>query len=260
MKEKTIYYHDELNDDFKKTKLNRPPLKENYKYKRTNRFNNLLSDFLFFCIAKPVFYVINFFSGVKYHNVKNLKELKDKGAFIYSNHTTFYDMFTIQACVVRGKRTNIIGYSDTTSIPVVRHIGSALGYLPLPDTLKLTKAFQDSLDFYINEKKEHILIFPEAHVWPFYTKIRPFVAGSFHYPAKLNAPIIPIVTTYRKRKFRKKPGIDIRVGTPIYPKEELDLKGNKQYLRDACYEQMVEISNSVSQYEYIKYVKVEENK
>ena len=34
MKEKTIYYHDELNDDFKKTKLNRPPLKENYKYKK----------------------------------------------------------------------------------------------------------------------------------------------------------------------------------------------------------------------------------
>lgn len=257
MEQKIIYYKDELHDDFKQTSLDRPPVKENYKYKRTNPINNFFSNILYYGIAKPVFYVFNFFSGVRYHNVKNLKKLKKEGAFIYANHTTFYDMFTIQACVVRNKRTNIIGYSDTTTIPVVKNIGRALGYLPLPTDFNNIKRLQDAMEFYIKDKKQHILIFPEAHVWPYYTKIRPFEAGSFHYPAKLNAPIIPIVTTYRKRKLFKKPGIDIRVGEPIYPKNDLSIRENKMYLRKECYNQMVEISQSVKQYEYIKYIKQE---
>ena len=73
MKNRVIYYKDELHDDFKEIGLKRPPLKENYKFKRENWFNNLLSNFLYYCIAKPVFYIFNFFSGVKYHNVKYLK-------------------------------------------------------------------------------------------------------------------------------------------------------------------------------------------
>ena len=71
------------------------------------------------------------------------------------------------------------------------------------------------------------------------------------------APVIPIVTTYRKRRFLKKPGMDIRVGKVIYPKENLTLRENKIYLAEECYKQMVEIANSVTQYEYIKYIKQE---
>lgn len=257
MKNKVIYYKDELHDDFKEIGLKRPPLKPNYKFKRENWFNNFLSNFLYYCVAKPLFYTINYFSGVKYHNVKYLKQFKNQGLFIYANHTSFYDMFTIQACVVKNKRTNIIGYSDTTTIPVVKHLARTLGYLPLPDDFNNIKRFQEALEFYIKDKKQNILLFPEAHIWPYYTKIRHFGSASFHYPTKLMAPIIPIVTTYRKRKFRKKPGMDIRVGTVIYPKEELSLKENKDYLAGECLKQMENIANSVSQYEYIKYIKQE---
>lgn len=257
MKNRVIYYKDELHDDFKEIGLKRPPLKENYKFKRENWFNNLLSNFLYYCIAKPVFYIFNFFSGVKYHNVKYLKQFKKEGLFIYANHTSFYDVYTIQACVVKGKRTNIVGYSDTTSLPIVKHIARALGYLPLPSDFNNIKRFQEALEFYIKDKKQNILIFPEAHIRPYYTKIRHFESASFHYPAKLMAPVIPIVTTYRKRRFLKKPGMDIRVGKVIYPKENLTLRENKIYLAEECYKQMVEIANSVPQYEYIKYIKQE---
>ena len=42
-----IYYSDELNDDFDDIGLDRPPVPENYKFKRTNPFNNFLSNVLY---------------------------------------------------------------------------------------------------------------------------------------------------------------------------------------------------------------------
>lgn len=255
MKEKVIYYTDELNDDFEKTSLKRPELPANYKFKRTNKINNFFSDALYYCIAKPVFKVFNFFSGVRIHDSKKLKEYKNQGMFIYSNHTSFFDVFTIQSCVVKHKRVNIVGYTDASTIPVAKHLCRALGYIPLPSSLKGYKDFIEALRWYTVEMKQDVLIYPEAHIWPYYTKIRPFLDSSFHYPAKFNVPILPIVSTFRKRKFFKKPGIDIRIGEPIYPQEALTTTQNKKYLRDECYKQMVDISSSVEQYEYIKYVK-----
>ena len=47
-KTKIAYYSDELRDDFNELGLSRPPVPENYKYKRTNPFNNfIINSFLF---------------------------------------------------------------------------------------------------------------------------------------------------------------------------------------------------------------------
>jgi hypothetical protein len=53
-------------------------------------------------------------------------------------------------------------------------------------------------------KKPGIMIFPEAHIWPYSTHIRPFGDESFVYPAELGAPVLAIATTYRPRKIFKK--------------------------------------------------------
>lgn len=257
-KEKTfIFYEDELNDDFMDNHLSRPVIDESYKFKRDNKFNNFWSAILYYGIAKPILSAFSFFSGVKIVNKKELKKLKKQGAFIYMNHTNVFDMYGVVTYVLRGRRTNIIGYSDTTTMPVVKHIARACGLLPLPGTMEATRKFLEALEYYINEKHQYVLIFPEAHVWPYYTKIRPFVSASFHYPAKLNAPIVPIVMTYEKRRFRKKPKKVVRIGEVIYPKEGLSVGENKKYLHEECYKQMVDISESIEQFEYIKYIKTE---
>ena len=256
---KIIYYKDELNDDFSDLGLKRPKLDEDFKFIRSkNPIYTFFAGWLFYLVAKPLFYTINFFRGIRYHNVKKLKKFKKVGCFIYQNHTTFYDMWTVTACVVRGKRTNVIGFSDTTSMKFVHFFARQLGYIPIPDSFRTTINFQKALDYYINDKHQNILIFPERHVWPLYTKIRPYNSASFHYPAKLKAPVIPITTTYRKRKLFKKPGIDIWVGDAVYPKEELSLKENKEFLRDECYKQMCEISLNTPQEEYYIYKKQED--
>ena len=103
------------------------------------------------------------------------------------------------------------------------------------------------------------MIYPEAHIWPYYTKIRPFVSASFKYPAKLKAPIIPITNCVRKSKLSKKPKITMYIGKPVYPQDNLSVNENKDYLRDECYKVMCETAAKYSTYEYIKYVKGEQN-
>lgn len=252
---RVIKYDDPLNDDFQTTALKRKPVPENYKYERRNKFNNFLSAILFWGIAKPILGFIALCSGVKIEGKENLKELKSlpTGAFIYANHTSFYDAFIVQALIIRDRRTNIIGFTDVLSMPLIRNIVRALGYLPVDNSLKAQIKLLKALGYYTQDKKQHVLIYPEAHIWPYYTKIRDFKEGSFHYPAKYNAPVIPFVTVFIKHKNNKKPKRKILVGKLIYPNPELSLKDNKLYLHEECLKAMKELASSVEQYEYIKY-------
>lgn len=255
MKPKTFYYKDELNDDFGNTGLKRPQVDDSYKYIRKNKINNFFSGMLYYLVAVPVLGLGSFLLGVRVKNRKNLKPFKKKPIFIYANHTAYIDAFIIQSFVTPYKRTNILGYSDASTIPVAKHICRACGYLPVSTTISGAKNLQNAIKHYTSIN-QNILIYPEAHIWPKYTKIRPFVKTSFHYPAKLNIPIIPIVTVYRKSKITKHAKMTLVIGEPIYPKEELNDIQNKQYLRDECYNQMVKISSSYDQYEYHRYEKV----
>ena len=258
-KTRVIYWKDEINDDFDEVGLSRPGVPEGYKYKRTNPFNNFISGIFYHGIAKPVLGTYCFFKGIKIKGKHHLKELKGKGAFIYSNHVAITDVFKFQSYVFfNKKRVNIIGYSDSLSMPIVRNLTRALGYLPLPlnGDIKNMLALMDSMKFYI-EKKQFILIYPEAHIWPYYTKIRNFHSGSFNYPAKLEAPILPIVTTWRKPKIGKKPKQTLYILEPIYPDPNKTTSENKEYLYHATLEAMQKCADSVPQYEYIKYIKKE---
>ncbi len=261
IKSRVCYYHDELRDDFNELGLSRPSVPEGYKYKRTNWFNNILSGFLYHIIAKPIIGLYCVCHGIRIKGRKNLKLLNGSGAFIYSNHVAISDVFKFQAQVFFfGKRVNILGYSDSLSMPIVRNLTRALGYLPLPlkGDIKNMVALGEAMEYYYH-KKQYILIYPEAHIWPYYTHVRPFRDGSFSYPAKCNAPVLPTVTTWRKSKLSKKPKQTVYILEPIFPKEGLSMNENKIYLHSECLKAMQKKAEEVSQYEYIKYIKVDES-
>ena len=249
-KTKTIYWSDELNDDFDEVGLKRPPVPENYRYLRRCGF---LSWIAYYLLAKPFLSVYCFFHGIKVENKKVLKKLKKTGYFIYSNHVAIADVFKFASYAVPRKRVNIIGYSDTLSLKGVGSLAKSLGYLPIPDDINNLKKMKDAIQTLVN-KKEIILIYPEAHIWPYYTKIRNFKSVSFNYPAEMNKPVLPAVTIWRGKP-NKKPKQTIVFGEPIYPNLELPLMENKAYLHEQCLEQMKEISERYPQVEYIKYIK-----
>lgn len=59
-----------------------------------------------------------------------------------------------------------------------------LGAIPVPGNKTAMKRFLEAIQKRI-EQKSSITIYPEAHIWPYYTKIRPFKDVSFQYPITL---------------------------------------------------------------------------
>ena len=104
-------------------------------------------------------------------------------------------------------------------------------------------------------------IYPEAHIWPYYTHIRPFRAGSFAYPAECGVPVVPYVVTYRERRVFKKlpPCITVQVGKPIAPDPAARSNSAERHrLRNAAYAFMHETAEQANQPEYIRYVPAEQ--
>ena len=253
-----IYYRDLLNDDFAGTKIKTQLLDENFRYIHKNILWRILSFLVYYLVAIPVLYLTcKIVLNVKVVNRKAIKNLRKTGYFIYGNHTHIMDAFISQVCITRPKRTFIIADPDAVSIPGVRNLVMMLGCLPLPSTNGTTKKYLEAIQYHIG-KKHAIVVFPEAHIWPFATFIRPFSSSSFRYPAKLNTPVVPIVATFEKRKIFKrclKPRMVITVGEPIFPKQHADLKTSMQDLRDQTYNFMVEHASRPDNVEYFRYVK-----
>ncbi|MFA5481343.1 MAG: lysophospholipid acyltransferase family protein [Bacilli bacterium] len=254
---KVIYYRDLLNDDFAGTKINRKNLDENFVYVHRNIFWQIASFFVYYFFALPILFITcKLALGVKVINRRAIKKVKNSGYFIYGNHTQIMDAFITQVLITRLRKTFIIADPDAVSIPGIRALVMMLGCLPLPSTVGGTRKFLEAIKYHI-EKKKAILIFPEAHIWPYATLIRPFSSSSFRYPATLGAPVVPIVTTYQARRgiFKKclRPRMVVTVGEPIFPNLTLSLKEMMQDLRDQTYNFMLEHSSKPGNVEYYRY-------
>ncbi len=254
---KTIYYSDLLHDDFSGTKISQVPIDENYAFIRKGFFFRVGAFILTFIIALPILYLIlKCKHGVRVKNRKVLKKLRGKPFFLYGNHTQAADSYIPQVLINPGRKTYILSNPDATSIKGLKTVVEMLGAIPLPDAtknFKATKNFLKALDYYISRNKA-IAIYPEAHIWPYFTGIRPFTSNSFIYPVNYNVPVVAIVATYRKRRFRKTPRLIISVSDIYYPNPNLSKKEARQALRNDVYNFMVEKSNDPLNFEHYKYV------
>ena len=105
-------------------------------------------------------------------------------------------------------------------IPVAGPIMTALGGIPLGDTLNGMKHFNGYIKILLKRKKP-VLIFPEAALWPYYRKIRPFSRGPFMFSVQSKVPILPVVLTFRTRKSRRQTMI-VNILKPVYPENKTD--------------------------------------
>ena len=256
MKCRVIYYHDELNDEFAGDNIKAKAIDENYKYLHKSPFKCLTHIFWYRIVAYPLAII---YMKLKYrHKVVNrkvLKACKKTGYFIYGNHTHNIGDALIPTLVNKWKDTYVIVHPNNVSMPVLGKITPSIGAIPLPGNMEATKNFTRCIEYRIKQKCA-IMIYPEAHIWPYYTKIRPFKDASFRYPQILNKPVFSLTNTYQKRRFSKTPKIVTYIDGPFYPQGE-SAKEMRTYLRNECYNHMVERSklNSV---EVIKYIKVED--
>ncbi|MBP3256062.1 MAG: 1-acyl-sn-glycerol-3-phosphate acyltransferase [Clostridia bacterium] len=250
---KIIYYEDELNDEFSEAKITPRRIDENYKYFHKNPFWNFCSFMMQNFVSMPIKYFdLKLKFKHKYIGKEKFKQCKKTGYFIYANHTQAFEDTFIPSVANYPKRNFLIVNPANVSMKGMKTLVEWLGAIPIPDTKEAMKKFLDIINYRIN-KKCSITIYPEAHIWPYYTKIRPFKSVSFKYPVKLNVPVFCITNTYQKRK-NGKVKIVSYVDGPFYKKENLNLKEAQEDLRNTIYDQMVERSKN-NNIEVIKYIK-----
>ena len=254
----TRYYKDPINDDFALNGIVPKKIKSNFKYIKINPIYKFFEFLLYFVIAKPVVWLINKIGfRQKFVNHLTVPKRKLKGAFIYANHTQdMADAYTPN--LIFARYNNIIVNPAAFSIPGIRTIVHMLGGMPLPSTLEGTINFTAAIENKV-KKGQHITIYPEAHIWPFYTGIRPFVSGSFKYPFACQKPVICVTNTYEKRgKNGKKWRLVTHIDGPFYPDLSLDKKKSVEKLRNEVYDCMLKRSESIEQFEKFKYIDLKE--
>lgn len=251
---KVIYYKDELNDEFSTAKITPKKIDEKYKYEHNFLWEicSYLIQNVFSMPIKVGYEKIKF--SLKYVGKEKLKKCKKQGYFIYANHTqAFADTF-IPSVGNYPKRNFLIVNPANVSIKGAEHIIEMLGAIPTPDNKTAMKNFLQIIKKRIRNKNS-ITIYPEAHIWPYYTKIRNFKDVSFKYPVELQVPSFCMTNTYQAHgKDKEKIKIVTYIDGPFYPNSELPKKEAQKELRDKIYNKMVERSKN-SNVEYIKYVK-----
>jgi len=258
MKVKTVYYDDALADDFAGTKISQLPFYSKFKYIHKNIFWRACSWFTYYVIALPILWIVGKIGwGVKTKGRNNLRELRHRGCFVYCNHTQMCDSWSGQVFVMRPKRTYIMANQDAVSIKGIRAFVMMIGCLPVPEQFEWKEAFKEAVE-YRYKQSAAIMIFPEKHIWPYMTHIRPFSEDSFVYPSELGAPVIATCTTYRKAHLfgdYRRPKMTIHISKPIYPDMSKSLIERKKIVRDEVYDFMIRHAAEDENVEYIRYLK-----
>ncbi len=253
-KRRAIYYSDELNDEFSTAQIEAKKIDKSYIYCHDSLFKRVTHFFWYRIVATPIALL---YTKIAFHHKiigKNvLKKYRKTGFFMYGNHTQDIADAFIPTLVSFPKSVYVIVHPNNVSMPVLGKVTPSMGALPLPDDMQAYKNFMKAVERRCSEKN-CIMIYPEAHIWPYYTKIRPFPDSSFAYPIKQGVPTFCFTNTYQKRRFSKKPKIVTYVDGPFFPDEALGVRERKKDLRDRVYDCMcrrAEKSDAVL-IEYIK--------
>lgn len=256
-KRKIIYYSDELNDEFSTAKITPKAIDGRYVYCHSS----LIKRFTHFFWYRIIFTPIAFFHSKLIHHHKTvgkekLRRYKKTGYFMYGNHTQDIGDAFIPNMINFPKTNYFIVHANNVSMPFLGRITPSLGAIPIPDNMEAYKNFASAVERRIKEGN-CVVIYPEAHIWPYYTKIRSFPDTSFTYPVKYSCPVFCFTNTYQKRRFSKKPKIISYIDGPFFANEELPQRSRKKELRDRVYECMTERAKC-STVEQITYIKREE--
>ncbi len=252
----TVYYENELTDDFAGADFKPVTVDETYPF-RPRGIRRFFSILVYRGIMKPIAFLwcrLKF--CLRMENKEVLRPYHDTGYFVYHNHTLFGGDAFIPNLLDFSKKTSVIVHADNLANPATAPLVRLCGGLPLPTALRGMRPFQAAVDEAV-ACGESVSVYPEAHVWPYYTGIRPFPDTSFAYPVRCKTPAFAATVTYQKKKHGKTPRITVYIDGPFFPPEGTDPRTARRAVRDAVYTAMCRRA-LLSTYTPICYCKREE--
>lgn len=253
---KTVFYTDERHDEFAGDHIVPKRIDGSYRYVNDSIWWRLCRFVSYRLVALPVAYLYcRMALHSTFRNRQVLKQEGKTGFFVYANHTQQIGDPFLPNLALFPRSVYMIVHPNNVSMPVLGRVTPFLGALPLPSDRKAMENFRQAIRIRIRQGNV-ITVYPEAHIWPYYTGIRDFPATSMKFPVELDVPSFAMTTTYRRRRFSKKPRAVTYLDGPFYPDQSLSPRARAQTLRDQIYGAMVDRSRE-SDCEYIRYVKKE---
>lgn len=246
----TRYYSD-FTDDFEESADQEYTLPADYRFVREDGGSKLLSGLVY---GLAVVFGGLYCRCVLHMRVKGRRALRGLGGdvFIFGNHTQpVGDVFIPALCVLPRRIYTVVSPANY-GIPIIGKLLPFLGALPLIPSLHGMKELHAAMAHRL-EHGHPIVIYPEAHVWEYYTDIRPFPDTAFKYPVKFQKPTLAMTVTYRRSRLWKRPVMEVFLDGPFYPHGET-VKEKTADLHRQVYAAMQKRSEN-SNYEYIVYKK-----
>lgn len=222
-----------------------------YRYRHSNVLWRLFSGFLYYVVAPIPAWLVARYYGLRIHNRRAIRE--SGGCYLYGNHTHWVDAI-LPYILAFPRRMRVVTGPTAVSVPVVRHLVALMGGVPLNTTVAGKTEFRAALTEAVR-RGEAVAIFPEAHEWPYYNRIREFSPASFTYPVHDGSPVVGYVLTYRSRRWLKfrAPALTVTVAPPIRPEVWAGAADPKQVVRDLVHKFMCETVESEHSIEWVHY-------
>lgn len=259
--ERIFYYESEKDDPIRtkeqgdKKSAKRVELPEGYIYIHKNPFVKLYSSIIYRGFRLFARFYAKFYLHMTVVGREKFKQVKT-GYCLYANHTNpFHDAFS--PAIVANRRIFTIAIPANLYIPGVGKFLPYIGILPLGSTETQKQQFHAAIDTRLKQKN-CLVVYPEAHLWPYATKIRQFPQGdkSFVYPVRNNVPVFTMTTTYQKSKIKGqlRPDMTVYIDGPFYPDPKKSPAKNQAYLAKIAYNSMIKNAKR-NTYEYFQYRK-----
>ena len=247
-----IRYYTSFDQDFEATRNQDAKIPPNYKWVHRNLFYRFFAVILYILVLIMDFVYMKFVAHISIKNRRLLTQARKHGGYyLFSNHTILFGDVVNPFCVNFPTHPYIICSSSNLGIPVAGKMLPMAGAIPVPDNLHDMAKFNQTVKSRLDQGKA-IVTYPEGHLWPYYTKIRPFAPAAFHLPVKYPAPVYTATTTYQKSRFHKKPKITIYIDGPFEIDQNLPKKQAQNQLHHAVQKAM-EQRAKLSNYEFIIY-------
>lgn len=256
--ERKIQYFTKFDEDLVENANQNYQLPTNFQWIRNDLKFKFLSNAIS-VLAKGFGYGFNkLILKQSFANKAILEPYKHKGYFLYANHTQPVGDVFLPMLAGTARRYYVVCAQSNLGMPIIGPLLPYGGALPIPSDLhqlpRLIKAVQCHI-----ERNDFVTIYPEAHVWPYYTGIRPFSKAAFHFPMKVNVPSFVMTNTYQRCKWSKRPKMVTYLDGPFYPQRNLPAKQAQEQLMQQVKTTMQKRAQ-LNDAEYIRYVQRKDGK
>ncbi|MGN0033085.1 MAG: lysophospholipid acyltransferase family protein [Candidatus Limimorpha sp.] len=210
------YRYHTLTDDVVQSKHQDYQMPDDYVYIRTAWRHRLAGNVIYRLFQAVGWVYLRCHLHTRFYGTERLKAFREQGFFLYGNHTQpFGDVVQVMLLCGHHRACGVFSPANF-GIPVIGKLLPLIGALPNHRPKALTEAITTHI-----QQGHVVAIYPEGHVWPFYTQLRPFPDTAFHFPVSLHAPSFTMTAVYRPYARGKCVQQEVYIDGPFYPPEEM---------------------------------------